>query len=111
MVFFSLKSGIGGSVQHPRQRRCDQAQGHDQRHMRAVSPHYHEPLAAALGMLPLAMGRRIGAEMRNATGIASAGGILVSGVLTLIVIPTLYDLFTRRQSLINNKRHSSSPGP
>jgi HAE1 family hydrophobic/amphiphilic exporter-1 len=54
-------------------------------------------LAAVLGMLPLALGRGIGAEMRNAIGIASAGGILVSGVLTLVVLPILYDLFTRRQ--------------
>ncbi len=53
-------------------------------------------LAAVLGMLPLAFGRGIGAEMRNAVGVASAGGILVSGVLTLLAIPILYDLFTRR---------------
>ncbi len=53
-------------------------------------------LAAVLGMLPLAFGRGIGAEMRNDTGLASAGGILVSGILTLIVIPVLYDFFTRK---------------
>jgi HAE1 family hydrophobic/amphiphilic exporter-1 len=53
-------------------------------------------LAAVLGMLPLALGRGIGAEMRNAVGTASAGGILISGILTLIVMPILYDLFTRR---------------
>lgn len=52
-------------------------------------------LAAVLGMLPLALGRGIGAEMRNGVGVASAGGILVSGVLTLVVVPILYDLFTR----------------
>jgi len=52
-------------------------------------------LAAVLGMLPLAFGQGIGAEMRNGVGIASAGGILVSGVLTLLVMPILYDLFTR----------------
>jgi len=52
-------------------------------------------LAAVLGMLPLALGRGIGAEMRNGVGVASAGGILVSGVLTLIVVPILYGLFTR----------------
>ncbi|HEC04414.1 MAG TPA: hypothetical protein ENI81_12845, partial [Phycisphaerales bacterium] len=40
--------------------------------------------------------RGIGAEMRNSVGIASVGGILISGVLTLIVMPILYDLFTRR---------------
>ena len=34
--------------------------------------------------------------MRTGVGIASVGGILVSGVLTLIVMPVLYDLFTRQ---------------
>jgi HAE1 family hydrophobic/amphiphilic exporter-1 len=53
-------------------------------------------LAAVLGMLPLALGRGIGAEMRNGVGIASVGGILVSGLLTLIVMPILYDLCTRK---------------
>ena len=53
-------------------------------------------LAAVLGMLPMAFGRGIGAEWRNAVGVASAGGILVSGVLTILVIPVLYDLFTRK---------------
>lgn len=53
-------------------------------------------LAAVLGMLPLAWDRGIGAEMRNGVGIASVGGILVSGLLTLIVMPVLYDLFTRK---------------
>jgi len=54
-------------------------------------------LAALLGMLPLAFGRGIGAELRNSVGMASAGGILVSGILTLIVVPILYDLFTRNR--------------
>jgi len=53
-------------------------------------------LAAVLGMMPLALGRGIGSEMRNSVGIASVGGILISGILTLIVMPILYDLFTRR---------------
>lgn len=53
-------------------------------------------LAAVLGMLPLALSRGIGAEMRVGVGIASVGGILVSGILTLIVVPILYDLTTRK---------------
>ncbi len=53
-------------------------------------------LAAVLGMLPLALGRGIGAELRNDVGIASVGGILISGILTLVVMPILYDLFTRK---------------
>jgi HAE1 family hydrophobic/amphiphilic exporter-1 len=55
-------------------------------------------LAAVLGMLPLAVGRGIGAEIRNGVGIASVGGILISGVLTLVVMPIVYDLFTRRRT-------------
>ena len=53
-------------------------------------------LAAVLGMLPLATGRGIGSEMRNGVGIASVGGLLISGILTLIIMPILYDLFTRK---------------
>jgi len=53
-------------------------------------------IAAMLGMMPLAVGQGIGAEMRNGVGIASIGGIAISGVLTLVVLPILYDLFTKR---------------
>ena len=53
-------------------------------------------IAAILGMLPLTLGQGIGSEMRTGVGIASVGGILVSGFLTLIVLPILYDFFTRR---------------
>lgn len=63
-------------------------------------------LAAVLGMLPLAFGRGIGAEMRNDIGLASAAGILVSGILTLYVMPILYDLFTRKPK--KNKKTSPS---
>jgi len=53
-------------------------------------------LAAVLGMMPLAFGQGIGAEMRNACGLASIGGILISGILTMFIMPALYNLFTRR---------------
>jgi len=65
-------------------------------------------LAAVLGMLPLALGQGIGAEMRNGVGVVSVGGILVSGVLTLLVMPILYDLFTRRGST-QTTRAAASP--
>jgi HAE1 family hydrophobic/amphiphilic exporter-1 len=55
-------------------------------------------LAAVLGMLPMALGKGIGAEMRTGVGVASVGGILVSGILTQITMPVLYDLFTRKGS-------------
>lgn len=59
-------------------------------------------LAAILGMMPLAIGQGIGAELRNGVGIASVGGILISGILTLVVMPILYDFSTRKQSSIKD---------
>ncbi|MBT3294621.1 MAG: efflux RND transporter permease subunit [Verrucomicrobia bacterium] len=53
-------------------------------------------IAAVLGMMPLAVSQGIGGEMRNNVGIGCVGGILVSGILTLFVMPVLYDLFTRK---------------
>lgn len=53
-------------------------------------------LAAVLGMMPLALGRGIGAEPRVGVGVATIGGILVSGILTQFLLPVIYDLFTRR---------------
>lgn len=52
-------------------------------------------MAAVLGMLPLALGSGLGSENRNGMGITSIGGILISAVLTLLIIPVLFDLFTR----------------
>ena len=60
-------------------------------------------LAAVLGMLPIAFGTGIGAELRNSIGIASAGGILVSGILTIFMLPIIYDLFTRRGKASNQR--------
>jgi len=55
-------------------------------------------VAAVLGMVPLAFGGGIASEMRAGIGIASIGGIAVSGVLTLLVLPILYDMFTRKRT-------------
>jgi HAE1 family hydrophobic/amphiphilic exporter-1 len=55
-------------------------------------------LAAVLGMLPMAFGSGIGAELRNDIGIASAGGILSSGILSLFLIPIVYSLFLPQKS-------------
>jgi HAE1 family hydrophobic/amphiphilic exporter-1 len=55
-------------------------------------------VAAVVGMLPLALSRGIGAELRNAVGIASFGGILISGLLTLVVLPVVYDFIAPRPS-------------
>ena len=64
-------------------------------------------LAAILGMLPLAMTQGIGSENRNGIGIASVGGIAVSALLTLFVLPILYDFSTRGKKKVKHKKDTS----
>jgi HAE1 family hydrophobic/amphiphilic exporter-1 len=52
-------------------------------------------LAAILGMLPLALSGGIGSEMRAPIGLASVGGIAVSALLTLLVLPMVFFLLSR----------------
>jgi len=55
-------------------------------------------IAIILGMAPMALGLgAAGVEFRQPMGIVSIGGLLVSGVLTLFVIPALYYLTTKEQ--------------
>ncbi|KUO59999.1 acriflavin resistance protein [bacterium BRH_c32] len=63
-----------------------------------LKPILMSTLALILGMLPMAVGiGSSGKEMRMALGVVSVGGLIVSTVLTLIVIPSMVYLFTRRK--------------
>ncbi len=63
-----------------------------------LKPILMSSLAIMLGMLPMAMGiGSAGKEFRQAMGVVSIGGLIVSTFLTLIVIPSFYYLTTRRQ--------------
>ena len=55
-------------------------------------------IAIILGMLPMALGLgSAGREFRQPMGIVSIGGLIVSSILTLGVIPAIYNLTTRRK--------------
>ncbi len=59
-----------------------------------LKPIIMSTLAIILGMLPLAIGvGAAGVEMRQPLGVVSVGGLLVSTLLTLFVIPAFYYLF------------------
>ena len=49
-------------------------------------------LTTVLGLIPLAIGLGEGAEIRQPMAITVIAGLIFSTVLTLIVIPTLYEL-------------------
>ena len=53
-------------------------------------------LSTLFGFMPLALAFGEGAEVRSPMAITVIGGLLVSTLLTLLVIPVVYDLFDRR---------------
>ncbi|MFP4528156.1 MAG: efflux RND transporter permease subunit [Candidatus Kapaibacterium sp.] len=63
-----------------------------------LKPIIMSTVAIILGMLPLALGiGDAGKEMRVALGVVSIGGLLVSTMLTLFVIPATYSFFSSRK--------------
>ncbi|HEY4555199.1 MAG TPA: efflux RND transporter permease subunit, partial [Lysobacter sp.] len=53
-------------------------------------------LTTLFGFLPLALAFGEGAEVRSPMAITVIGGLLMSTLLTLVVIPVVYDLLDRR---------------
>jgi len=53
-------------------------------------------LSTLFGFLPLALAFGDGAEVRSPMAIVVMGGLAVSTVLTLLVIPVVYDLLDRK---------------
>jgi HAE1 family hydrophobic/amphiphilic exporter-1 len=53
-------------------------------------------LTTTLGLLPMAMGFGEGSEVRTPMAITVIGGLAVSTMLTLVVIPVVYSLMDRR---------------
>lgn len=53
-------------------------------------------LTTILGMVPLAVGKGVGAEMWNSLGVTMASGLTVSTLVTLFLIPAIYSLMAER---------------
>ena len=54
-------------------------------------------LTTALGLLPMAAGFGEGSEVRAPMAITVIGGLVVSTLLTLVVIPVVYSLMDRKR--------------
>jgi len=52
-------------------------------------------LTTVLGMVPLATSTQEGSELMKPMAIAVVGGLMVSTILTLVVIPVIYNIFDR----------------
>ena len=60
-------------------------------------------LTTILAMVPASMGLGEGAEMMQPMSITMVGGLIYGTVLTLIVIPCVYDLFTKEKNMVEEE--------
>ncbi|HBY87818.1 MAG TPA: acriflavin resistance protein, partial [Colwellia sp.] len=68
-------------------------------------------LTTALGLLPMALGMGEGAELRTPMAITVISGLLCSTLLTLIVLPVLYQLFDHKKfASLSNEGDKDSKG-
>ena len=59
--------------------------------------------ALIAGMIPVALGRGEGAQFRAPLGVAVIGGVITSTVLTLLVIPTFYEIFDNMRTWFSTR--------
>jgi cobalt-zinc-cadmium resistance protein CzcA len=64
-------------------------------------------LVASLGFIPMAISTGSGAEVQRPLATVVIGGLLSSTLLTLLVLPLLYSLFERRQTVVPQKEVSA----
>jgi HAE1 family hydrophobic/amphiphilic exporter-1 len=65
--------------------------------------------ALIAGMVPVALGRGDGAQFRAPLGVAVIGGVITSTVLTLLVIPTFYEIFDRIRTRLSRTVGMAAP--
>ncbi len=68
-------------------------------------------LTTVLGLLPMAIGFGEGSELRTPMAITVIGGLLVSTLLTLVVIPVVYSLLDRKKWSVADQANSALPEP
>ena len=64
-----------------------------------IRPILMTALTTILAMSTMAMGVGMGSEMTQALAIVTIGGLTYATLLTLFVVPSLYDIFHRRKEL------------
>ena len=68
-------------------------------------------LTTVLGLLPMAIGFGEGSELRTPMAITVIGGLLVSTLLTLVVIPVVYSLLDRKKWSVADQTYNTLPEP
>jgi cobalt-zinc-cadmium resistance protein CzcA len=62
-----------------------------------LRPVFMTALVASLGFVPMALATGTGSEVQRPLATVVIGGIISSTLLTLVVLPVLYRLFSREE--------------
>ncbi len=60
-------------------------------------------LTTILGLLPMGFGMGMGADMVQPMAIVTIGGLIYGTLLTLFVVPCIYDILNRRKSMVEEE--------
>ena len=71
--------------------------------MARLRPILMTALTTILSMIPLALGFGDGAEMIQPMAITMSGGLIYGTLLTLIVVPCIYDVFNKNTSMVEEE--------
>jgi len=73
-----------------------------------IRPIFMSSITTILGMLPLTFRGGAGSEIYSGLGAAIVGGLALSTVFTLILLPSLYIVFTKITGLFRSKREAKA---
>ena len=59
-------------------------------------------LSTIIGTLPIALALGAGAESRISMGVAVVGGMIISTMLTLYIVPTMYSYISEKGKSVTN---------
>ena len=67
--------------------------------MTRLRPILMTALTTVLGLLPMVVGGSMGTDMTRPMAIVTIGGLIYGTLLTLFVVPCIYDLFNRKKDI------------
>ena len=60
-------------------------------------------LTTILGLVTMAMGVGMGSDMMQPMAIVTEGGLIYGTLLTLFVVPCIYDAFNREKNMVEEE--------
>jgi cobalt-zinc-cadmium resistance protein CzcA len=83
-------------IRHLRDKGVDLDHAIEEAALTRLRPVLMTALVASLGFVPMALSTGVGAEVQRPLATVVIGGVISSTLLTLLVLPVLYDLFGQR---------------